>query len=68
MCKGHLMNAPEPLIIGMRNDTKYKRMINRNKTIHGVIDDFAYKRHAVVFLLNPFQEKYAKLLLLRLIN
>jgi hypothetical protein len=39
--KCHLMNAPQPLVPGMRNYLKNKRIIDGYKPINGVIDDLS---------------------------
>jgi hypothetical protein len=41
MSKSHLVNIAQPLVPGMRNYLQYQRVINSNKTIDRVIDDFA---------------------------
>jgi hypothetical protein len=48
--KCHLVNVPEPLIISMRNDLPYQRVVNGNKTINGVIDDLADRYHCCFFV------------------
>jgi hypothetical protein len=39
--KGHLVNASQTLVPGMRNYLKNERIINGYKTIYGVIDDLS---------------------------
>ena len=41
MSKCHLVNTAQPLIIRMRNDLQDQRMINGNKTIYRIVDDFS---------------------------
>jgi hypothetical protein len=48
--KGHLVNTPQPLVIGVGYDIKNQRMIDSNKTIDRVVDDFSGGWH-VAFLL-----------------
>jgi hypothetical protein len=43
--KSHLVNAAKTLIVGVRNDAEYERMVDRDKTIHRIVDDFPHKRH-----------------------
>jgi hypothetical protein len=39
--KCHLVDIAKPLIPGMRNNLQYQRMINGNKTINRVVNNFA---------------------------
>ena len=43
--KSHLVNPAKTLVIRVRNDAEYERMIDRDKTIHRIVDDFAHERH-----------------------
>src|SRR5215470_6643648 len=43
--KSHLVNAAKALVIRVRNDAEYERMVDRDKTIHRIVDDFSHKRH-----------------------
>ena len=43
--KSHLVNTSKTLIIGVSNYAKYERMVDRDKTIHWIVDDFPHKRH-----------------------
>src|SRR5687767_5432470 len=45
VCKCHLVNAPQALIVGMCNDIKYKWMVNCYKTINRIIDNFSCNGH-----------------------
>jgi hypothetical protein len=50
MGKSHLVDIAEPLVIRMRNDMQYQRMINGNKTINRVVNDLADRIHCCLFV------------------
>jgi hypothetical protein len=50
MGKRHLVNIAQPLIPGMRNYLQYQRVINGNKSIYRVVDDFADSGHCCCFV------------------
>ena len=39
--KGHLADISQSLIVGMRDQLKYKRLIDRYESVHRVINDLA---------------------------
>jgi hypothetical protein len=43
--KSHLVNASKSLVVGVRNDAKYERVVDCDKTIHRIVDDLSHKRH-----------------------
>jgi hypothetical protein len=50
--KGHLVDAPQSLVIGMRYHLEYNRVIDRNEALHRVIDDLSYRiRHSLLAIL-----------------
>ncbi len=54
MSKSRLVNITQPLINRVRYDLQDQWMINGNKTINGVIDDFTNHRHCCcVFVKDP---------------
>src|SRR5688500_9440658 len=45
VCKCHLVNAPQALIVGILNDIKVHWMVYCSKTIYGLVDDFSCNGH-----------------------
>ena len=50
MSKSHLVYIAKTLIVWMRNNLEDQRVINSNKTIHGVVDDLADLLHCCFFV------------------
>lgn len=51
--KSHLVDIPQPLVHRVGNDFEDQRMVNSNKTIDRVVDDFADCRHCCCFVKDP---------------
>jgi len=51
MRKCHLMDPAQTLIIGMRDHIKDQWMIDGNKPIHRIVDDFSYTWHSLLSVL-----------------
>ena len=59
---GHLRNAAQPLVIGVGYNRKDQWMVDRDKTVDGVVDDLSLDScHAVVKLLNRPADGNAKI-------
>jgi hypothetical protein len=44
-CHCHLLNAPQPLKIRMLNNAEQQRMIDGDKTVYRVVDNFSPNCH-----------------------
>ena len=55
MRKCHLMNISETLIDRMSNDLQDEWMINRDKTINGIVDDLADIWHCCCFFVKALE-------------
>jgi hypothetical protein len=44
------MNITQPLVNGVGNNIEDQRVVNGNKTIDRIVDDFAYSRHCCFFV------------------
>lgn len=52
LCKRHLVNTAQALVIAVGYNLEYERIINCNKTIYGVIDDLSDRfRHSLPAIL-----------------
>jgi len=39
--KGHLMNAAQALVVGVRNDLEHQRVIDGYESVNGIVDYFS---------------------------
>lgn len=51
--KRHLVDIPQPLVNRVGNDFQDQRVVDCNKTIDRVVDDFADRGHCCCFVKGP---------------